>query len=835
MNAQRQKPLTLWPLIVLFFVISTAVVVLGFLFYKSQEQHLLNNKLQELSGISDLKIRQITQWRQERISNAKFLSENRFLVRKLKEYSVRPDNELLRSDLIQSLKSLITNFDYKSILLLDPEGSLKLSFPVSDKTAGDHLKHLFPGIIRDRKVFLSDLHREDPMSLILLDMITPLINHEQSDSSVFGLLIMRIDPQKVLYPLIQSWPSPSKTAETLLIRQEGDEIVYLNELRHVKNSELILRKPLSEESLPAAKVVNGIDGTINGIDYRGVPVVAAMKKIPGSPWYMVAKIDRKELLSSLDSQMTMVIVIIILFILATGSTLGILWWNQRVRYYREKYEIEQNRLALVKHFDYILKFANDSIFLADDKLNIVEANDHASEVYQYSYEEFIGMNIKQIRSHEFISGLNDQIKIIATSGSLTFETVHRRKDNTEFHVEISTRLVIIEGRKYYQAICRDITSRKVAEAELEKSLSMLKATIESTADGILVVDSNGKIAQHNQKFLEMWNIPKEVIESGSDQVVLRSILDQLKDPDDFVKNVQQLYSEPETSKIDIIEFKNGRFFERFSQPQMINDKSVGRVWSFRDITESKKAEAQIIAAKEKAEESDRLKTAFLHNVSHEIRTPMNAIIGFSTLLNEPGLDEQELRQYTDFIFQSGKQLLSVINDIVDIANIEAGRTKVNMKTININFTLRSLKDQFSIKEISPGVVLNLKITLEDEETNIITDTTKLIQILSNLLNNAIKFTARGSVDFGYDLKAGFLEFYVNDTGIGIPVEHQDKIFNRFYQVDDTISRKFGGTGIGLSICKAYVELLGGKIWFTSQSGKGSSFRFTIPYKVSNQN
>ena len=138
----------------------------------------------------------------------------------------------------------------------------------------------------------------------------------------------------------------------------------------------------------------------------------------------------------------------------------------------------------------------------------------------------------------------------------------------------------------------------------------------------------------------------------------------------------------------LLNSKAAGFFELFSQPQMINDKSVGRVWSFRDITESKKAEAQIIAAKEKAEESDRLKTAFLHNVSHEIRTPMNAIIGFSTLLNEPGLDEEEHRQYTGYIFQSGNQLLSIINDIVDIANIEAGQIKVNLAMMNVNLSLR---------------------------------------------------------------------------------------------------------------------------------------------------
>ena len=373
------------------------------------------------------------------------------------------------------------------------------------------------------------------------------------------------------------------------------------------------------------------------------------------------------------------------------------------------------------------------------------------------------------------------------------------------------------------------TSEGNVAAELEKSLSLLKATIESTADGILVVDNKRRVVLYNQKFLEMWNIPDKIILAGIDEALLDFILDQLKDPGDFIAHVQKLYSEPQSSQYDTIEFKDGRFYERFSQPQIINGKSVGRVWSFRDVTANKKAEVQIVAAKEKAEESDRLKTAFLHNVSHEIRTPMNAIFGFSILLNEEGHSDKDRHQYTDFIFKSAKQLLSIINDIVDIANIESGQMRVNLKVMNVNASLRNLNDLFKIKEMTSAVKLDLKFSLEDEETNIITDDTKLIQILTNLINNAIKFTPGGTIEYGYHHKGSFLEFFVNDTGIGIPEDQQSRIFDRFYQVDDAISRQYGGTGLGLSICKAYVGLLGGKIWLTSNPGKGSSFSFTIPY------
>jgi signal transduction histidine kinase len=248
-----------------------------------------------------------------------------------------------------------------------------------------------------------------------------------------------------------------------------------------------------------------------------------------------------------------------------------------------------------------------------------------------------------------------------------------------------------------------------------------------------------------------------------------------------------------------------------------------------DITSRKKAEEELIASKEKAEESDRLKTAFLHNVSHEIRTPMNAIIGFSSLLKDFDLSDQEKNQYIEIIFQSGGQLLSIINDIVDIANVESGQARVKLADFNLNLALKSLNEQFSMNCKQKNINLNLSLPVKDEESFIKSDNTKLIQILSNLINNAIKFTKDGRINFGYNIRGKFLEFFVEDTGIGISYEHQLRIFDRFYQVDSAVSRQYSGTGLGLSICKGYVELLGGVIEVKSESGEGTKFIFSIPY------
>ena len=245
--------------------------------------------------------------------------------------------------------------------------------------------------------------------------------------------------------------------------------------------------------------------------------------------------------------------------------------------------------------------------------------------------------------------------------------------------------------------------------------------------------------------------------------------------------------------------------------------------------ERKKSVQDLKAALLKAEENDRLKTAFLHNISHEIRTPMNAIIGFSGFLNDPGIKQADMLEYTEIICNASHQLLSIIEDIINISTVEAGQETLRNKDINLNALLTNLNKQFQAKFKTSDIELRLSASLPDELSQITTDETKLMQILTNLLNNACKFTKKGLVSFGYELKAGNLEFYVEDTGIGIAQNMHTVIFERFRQADSSIAREFGGTGLGLSISKAYVELLGGKIWLTSTVGSGTTFRFSIPF------
>jgi signal transduction histidine kinase len=262
------------------------------------------------------------------------------------------------------------------------------------------------------------------------------------------------------------------------------------------------------------------------------------------------------------------------------------------------------------------------------------------------------------------------------------------------------------------------------------------------------------------------------------------------------------------------------------------DEETGMVIGSRGIlyddSHRKKILDTFTEARKKADETEKLKAAFLHNISHEIRTPLNAIVGFSTLLEEYFDSPAKRREYLDIISHSSDHLLAIIDDIMEISKLEAKSVKISRERVDLDLVLWKIYEQFRRMASEKGIKLTYMIPLDSVSPEVYTDGCKVIQVLSNLVSNALKFTHEGRVEYGYRHREGTIEFHVSDTGIGIPAEQQSFIFNRFYQGDSTEKRSYGGTGLGLSISKAYVELLGGDIWFTSVKGKGSVFRFTIP-------
>lgn len=371
--------------------------------------------------------------------------------------------------------------------------------------------------------------------------------------------------------------------------------------------------------------------------------------------------------------------------------------------------------------------------------------------------------------------------------------------------------------------------RKRAE---ENAMRLSKAISQSPVS-IVITDAHGNIEYVNPKFTDVTGYSPEEV-TGKNQRILKS-------GEHTLEFYRDLWNTLLSGKDWQGEFHNrdkyGKLYWERSIISPIHD-DQGRITHFvgvkEDITEKKKIMEDLIAAKERAEESDRLKSSFLANVSHEIRTPMNAIIGFSSLLNDGGLDQEKIGFYTGIIQKQAFNLLSIIDDILDLSKIEAGQM-ASVETIgDINELLLDIYNTYlgtRHENNNHSVEFILDNQLHGSENTIVSDFKWLRQILTNLVGNAFKFTMQGRITLGCRLtEERELEFYVRDTGIGISPEKQEIIFERFRQADETKTREYGGTGLGLAISRGLVELLGGKMKLESEPGKGSTFSFTIPYR-----
>jgi PAS domain S-box-containing protein len=466
------------------------------------------------------------------------------------------------------------------------------------------------------------------------------------------------------------------------------------------------------------------------------------------------------------------------------------------------------------------------LIIDPDTGNILDANKVASRFFNRPYKNLVKMNIRDISmtpSREISNRLN-QIK---AGKKLTTEFQAKLQNHSAKYIESFNSLVEISGKKLIYAIFFDITEKK----KIENQLILLKTAIIQSPESIFITDRESRIIYANPRFYKTSGYTGNEILGEKVSILKTGHHDKefYKKLWDTILSKKNWYGEILNKK------KNGELVWEFVSISPIfsdSNEIINFVAIKQDITERKKYREELIKAKEKAEESDRLKSAFLTNLSHEIRTPMNGILGFLDLLKEPELEESQQNMYIDIVNQSGKRLLSTLNDIIEISKIETGILEKKLEEVNIRDIMKYYYHFFKLETDKKGLKFNIEKQVTGQEAIIFTDKYKLESILSNLIKNAIKFTSNGSITIGNYISNNLLIFYVKDTGCGIPEELRDAIFERFIQADINMSRTYEGSGLGLSIVKAYVEAIGGKIEVQSEINKGSIFIFSIPYMLS---
>ena len=375
-----------------------------------------------------------------------------------------------------------------------------------------------------------------------------------------------------------------------------------------------------------------------------------------------------------------------------------------------------------------------------------------------------------------------------------------------------------------------ITKMGKVEKGKGKDIVYFQRLFESSPAAIALLNIRGEVTRVNKEFVKMFGY-------SSEELINRKLTDVFV-PEADKETVRKDYirvREGRTINRNAVRIKKGNeeiFVSIISTPIEIEEGQLGIYLIYTDTTKQKQYEEKLKLAKEKAEESDRLKTAFLNNLSHEVRTSMNVIVGFSELLTKKALSFEERNKYLSAIGKSTNALLALINDIIDIAKIESGELNVNKQKFELNSLLDELKTQYvsELKTLQKKRI-DIKITVNvKQKLYINTDPLRLKQILSNLISNAVKFTSKGYIEYGYIINEEINElyFFIKDTGIGINENDLEIIFERFRQVDVSSTRKYEGSGLGLAISKELVKLLGGEIGVESVPGKGTMFWFTLP-------
>ncbi len=1077
-----------------FTVLSLWIIVVGVFYYRHHERQLRIRIEQQLSAITELKVDELAQYRKERLGDAAIFFKNPAFSGLVQRFIDHPEDAEAQQQLRTWLDKSQSD-QYDLVCLFDAQGAVRMSVPAGRTPVSSAVLQRIPEVLQSGRLTFQDFNRNEHDQRPYLTLLVPILDADRGQA--LGVVALRIDPETYLYPFIKRWPTPSRTAETQLVRREGNDVVFLNELKFQTNTALALRVSLDKTERPAVKAVLKQEGIVEGLDYRGVPVIADVRAVPDSPWFMVARMDTAEAYAPLRERLWLTLVLVSVLLLGAGAGAGAIWRHQRLRFYQERAQVAETMRESEERFRRVFEEGPIGMAMLDEKFHFIRVNPAFTSMLGYSAEDMRTMTFPGITHPDNVQRDVEEVRrllrgelsvyraekrYITKSGKELWGLVHvsvvrnaagefrhllaiissiaERKQAEEAlanerallrslvdHLPLAVYLKDLDGRKIlanrleldylgatseaevlgktdfdffpqeqaalYQAFDReiirtgkplvnhaasftkpdgsvvyllasavplrdaagrvtgllginlDITDRKQAEEaqrlseerllrvitqtrcilnfgqvegpagwreralssespfrwdfqvqneeaaqkvvplelapgesyqhawfrsrnradqdqmnwnsgnaflndlpfyrnefqctdkngvghwmqqfvsvqklaenrwqvfgittdisdlkrvemELRRSETGLEAILESTADGILAVDSKGKLIKANRRFAELWRIPQPLMGAGDDRILLDLAAKQLSDPDTFFKKVQLLYH-TKAADMDTLVFKDGRIFESYSFPMMMEGKAIGRVWSFRDITERKRQEEEL---RQKNSELER----FTYTVSHDLKSPLVTVKTFLGYLEQDLArpDLERVKQDVAYMHTATTKMGQLLDELLNLARV--GR-KSN-PPVRVTFPeLAQEAVRLVAGRISTGGV---KVQVADAVVTLEGDRPRLMEIWQNLLENACKFMGnqpRPQVEIGVERRGPETVFFVRDNGAGIEPRYQTKLFGLFEQLDP----KGEGTGMGLALVKRIVELYHGRIWVESAGpGQGANFLFTLPGAV----
>ncbi len=844
----RQYSLALFFLI--FIVLAAGIVGAGYVYYRNFRAQFRTEVKSNLSAIADMKIDELARWRAERLSDAGVLFKNPAFSVLVQRALEQPDPTGALNRLKVWLAAIKNAYHYDRVFLLDAQGLERAAAPDTPETVAPHLKETLPDVLRSDQVTFQDFHSDTPDGPVHLSILVPVLADDNPPRSL-GVLVLRIDPAQYLYPYLARWPVPSRTAETLIVRREGDEVVYLNELRFNRGPVLSVRFPLSVISLPAVQVVLGHEGIMDGIDYRGIPTVAATRAVPGSPWFLVARVDADEAYAPLRERLFGVALFLGVLLLGIAAAVGLLWRHQRARFYREKLKEADEKRAVLRRNEAILAAVPDIIMEVDD-----------NKVYTWANRAgllFFGEDVVGKEAAFYFEGEQDTYKTVKPlfngyEGAIYIESWQRRKDGEKRLFAWWCRGLKDENGRVTGALssARDITEEKRAEEALalQKRISEIFLTIpgeemyhevlkiilevmESPFGVFGYIDKDGSfmVPSMTRHIWDECQVPQKSIifrrETWGDSSWPRAIREKkpnysnelsAKIPEGHVP-IQRHISLPILYRGEVIGlFQVANKETDYAEADV---RSLGTIAAYVAPILSARLE-RLRHEQELQAKNDEL-VRFTYTVSHDLKSPLVTIRTFSGYLEQDlrKPDAVEVDKDLAYIRNAADKASRLLDELLELSRI--GR-KINPP---VEAPLQELVQE--ALDLVAGRIVERGVTVEVTKDPVLLfgDRTRLVEVFQNLVDNAVKFMGREKaprVEIGADRVGGETVFFVRDNGIGIDPRYQPKLFGLFEKLDPGSD----GTGIGLALVKRIVEVHGGRIWVESEGpGKGTTFRFTL--------
>jgi two-component system cell cycle sensor histidine kinase/response regulator CckA len=822
-------------LLTVFAILGACILTGGYAAFRNYEQNYLIEVNRRLSNIADLKVNQLELYRRERSGNGEILLKNASFANLVRRFFNKANDVDAQYQLLTWLAKYRTYYDYDRVFLLDTFGVTRMCVPFAQDSISPFLAKQTSRILLSRKCFLQDFYRDDHDKKTYLAVFIPLMSDLDSNRSL-GILVLRIDPTITLYPLIQHWPTPSRTSQTLILRREADDLVLLNDLRFQEHTALNMRVPLTVKSEPGVKAVMGQKGVVVGRDYRGEQTIADVREVPDSPWFLVARVDLSEVYGPIRDRFWLMIVLMGALLVGVGGVGGLVWRQLQNRLFWARYESAEALRHAERRYRRLFEAAKEGILILDAETGmIVDVNPYLVEMLGFSHAEFLGKRFWDIGFFRNIAANQAKLVELQQQKYVRYEDLPlETADGKKVDVELVSNLYMVDQRSVMQCNIRNITERKHAKERLREAQILLRSSIESPKDmSILSID-----AQYRYLYCNEAHKDAMVHGYGTHVGIGMNLLDCITNSDDRHRartNYERAMAGESHITIELFGELERYYYETRYNP-IVNDKKeiIGATAFSADISDRKRAEEEKRILEAELQQAQKLESlgTLTSGIAHDFNNILGIILGNAALLERSPGDSRTIKRTTEAIAIAGRRGAALVKQMLTFVR----KTDVQVDSVDLNDSVGEVVNLLA--GTFPKTIIIVQ-NLEKSLPLIEADATQLHQVMVNLCVNARDaMPDGGTLTISTYREPGelvsskwpkgkaheYIVLSLSDNGVGMDEATQRRIFEPLF----TTKAVGKGTGLGLSIVSGIMERHQGFVDVQSDPGKGTVFHCYFP-------